>query len=275
LEGKVRVQFSSIDPKLDDLDHMAGLCFRSIKFRLINALLGDRLRREGIWEDLIQEIYTAAWQASQQEMNGREALRLTGRRINAFLKSYGFNHNGWRREVPTPQEDLERLIANQVQEDGDDGVEPEAAEAKAVKLPRRKLLNKEMSIEEKILTILRENPQGISKADLYRRLQIRAKEFDYHLAPLVMSREVIEVKRQNTIGRYPTPLVFIGTAEIPEEMLLVTDKREQIRKAYFEEGKSIKRIVKECRCSKKTVHRIVRAGDKPQRQEERAAVQPL
>ena len=252
MEEKMKVQFSSIDMELSDLDHMAGLCFRSIKFRLINALLGGRLRREGIWEDLTQEIYTAAWEAFQQEMNGKEALRLTGRRVDAFLKAYGFNHNGGRREEFLPQEDWEGLAANQVQEDGDDGVEPEPA-----KLPRHKLLNKEMSIEEKILTIVRENRQGISKADLYRRLQISAQELDYHLAPLTMRCEIIEVKRQNTIGRYPTPLVFIGTAKIPEEMLAVTDKKEQIRRAYFEEGKSIKRITKEYHCSKKTVHRVV------------------
>lgn len=255
----MKVQFSSIDTELSDLDHMAGLCFRSIKFRLINALLGHRLRREGIWEDLIQEIYTAAWEAFQQEMNGKEALRLTGRRVDAFLKAYGFNHNGWRRELPTPYEDLlARLAARQVQEEEYDGITAKAAEARAVKRPHEKRLNKGLSVEDKILIILRESPQGISKADLYRRLQIRAKEFDYHLAPLLMSGEVIEVKRRNTIGRYPTPLVFIGTAEIPEEMLAVTDKKEQIRKAYFEEGKSIKRIAKEYHCSKKTVHRLVR-----------------
>mgnify|MGYP001053775543 CR=1 FL=1 len=273
----MRVQFSSIDPKLDDLDHMAALCFRSVKFRIINASLGHTLRREGIWEDLIQEIYAAAWQAWHEQMSRENALRLTGRRINAFLKSYGFHHNGWKREVPTPHEDLlGRLAASQVQEEEYDGITSKAAEAIAVKRPHGKRLNRGLSAEDKILIILRESPDGISKADLYRRLQIRAKEFDYLLAPLVMSGEVIEVKRQNTIGRYPTPLLFIGTAEIPQEMLAVTDKRAQIRKAYFEEGKSIKRIVREYHCSKKTVHRIVRAVGKIETGEvEATAVQSL
>jgi len=275
LEGKVRVQFSSIDPKLDDLDHMAGVCFRSIKFRIITAMLGDKLRHEGIWEDLIQEVYTAAWEAWQQEMSREDALRLTGRRINAFLKSYGFFHNGGRREIAMPYEDTERLIQNQAQEDDDDGADAEVTEAAAKKVLRRKLLNREMTPTQKILILLRESPQGVSKRNLYARLHVPPHQLDEYLTPLKMSGEVVEVKQQNTHGRYPTPLVFIGTAEIPEEILAVTDKREQIRKAYFEEGKSIKRIVKEYRCSKKTVHRIVRAGDKPQRQEERAAVQPL
>lgn len=247
----MKVRFSSIDTKLSPVDRMAGVCFKSTKLRFVNALLGDRLRQEGIGEDLIQEVYASAWQAWREGMTEIEALRLTGRRVDAFLKAYGFKHDGGRREVFLPQDYWGELKATEVEDDGD-GANPQTE-----KPPRRKLLNKEMSVEEKILLIARVSPNGISKRELYSRLKVSAREFDRHLAPLIKQHQVTQLLRENSFGRPLTPLLFIATAKIPEEMMGAVDKKERIRQAYFAEGKGIKQIAREFHHCKRTVRKAI------------------
>ena len=253
----MRVDFSSINPKLSPVDRMAAVCFLNTSYRYVKSLWGYKLRQEGIWEDLTQEVYAAAWQAWQEGLTEIEAQRLTGRRVYAFLKAYGFKTHGmYRREAFLPANYWEELEAPEVEDDGD-GAKPQTG-----KFPRRRLLNllnTELSLEENILRILRASPKGISKTGLYRRLKVSARELDRHLAPLIKQHQVTEVLRENSFGRPLTPLLFRATAEIPKEMIGAVDKKERIRHAYFVEGKSIKKIARELHHCKRTVRRALRA----------------
>jgi len=117
----------------------------------------------------------------------------------------------------------------------------------------------EYDLEGTILVLLRENG-GLSKRDLYTRLQISARELDWYCAPLINQGLIVEVKRENTFGRPPTPLlVAVQPGQTPPTPKLVkTEQMERIRQAYFVEGKSIKQIAREFHHTRRTVRKGIR-----------------
>ena len=73
-------------------DKHAALAFQRLHF--LPALLKEDLRREGLWEDLIHEVYTAALEAWKKEMDDRQTLRHTAKCLYRFLNAYGYCRNG-------------------------------------------------------------------------------------------------------------------------------------------------------------------------------------
>ena len=52
---------NSMRYEMGEADNHARWCFGRLRF--ISCLLKDSIRREGLWEDLIQDLYTTAFQA--------------------------------------------------------------------------------------------------------------------------------------------------------------------------------------------------------------------
>jgi len=125
-------------------------------------------------------------------------------------------------------------------------------------------------LEETILSLLRDNG-GMSRRDLYTRLNLSPRELGWYCDPLVRQGVIMEMKRENAHGRPPTPLLVAGPARIQEESIVQVDRDERIRQAYFLEGKGIKRIARELHHSCQTVRKAIRTeGENPAQVEPRA-----
>ena len=246
------VDFSSVDAELGPADQTARMCFS--KFRFLPAHIKDQLQREGLWDDLVQETYLTAWEAWQKGLSNRETYRLMGRRIYAFLKSYGYRvygHHYYKVEMPLSAVAQDQKLEDKILEGARDSPSPGFVGWKD-------------SVAEAVLALLRGNG-GLSKRQIYTRLQISARELDWHCVPLIKQGLIVEVKRENACGRPPTPLlvaVRLGQA-LPTPKLVKTEQRERIRRAYFLEGKSIKQISREFHHTRRTVRKAIRDVARP------------
>jgi len=261
------IDHSPTATEVSPADQAARLCFS--KLRCISPLLKDWLRQEGVWEDLMQELHLAAWEAWKQGLSKEETFRLTGRRFRAFLKAYGyrsFRRNGHRSlvkdkpfsSIAEDPELLERALARgcPISEMArPDSVRWEDLFEGKDRVPRRADFVRDHP-EEAILALLRETPGGMSKRDLCTRLVITRRELDRHCAPLIERGLVVEVKRIYTFGRPPTPLLVAAERGL-QLPLTPVDRDERIRYAYFVEGKGIKRIAREFHHSRKTVRKAI------------------
>jgi len=127
----------------------------------------------------------------------------------------------------------------------------ETEEKEYLKLWRR------VHLDERILELLRKKPQGVSRRDLSTRLQVPIMQLKRNLNRLIERQQVIAVRRENTRGRPPSPLLFIAGAEIPKEKMVREERDDRIRQAYFIEGWSIKRINRELHHHRKLIRRAI------------------
>ena len=117
--------------------------------------------------------------------------------------------------------------------------------------------------DERVLELLRNNPQGMAKRDLSARLKVPIWIINLYLNPLIEKQQVIAVIRENTRGRPLTPLWFIAGAEIPEMKVVKVERDDRIRQAHFIEGWSIKRIKRELHHDKRTIRRAIQKVEQP------------
>jgi len=246
------VDYSSIDAELGSASQTARMCF--YKFRFLPALLKVQLQREGVWDDLVQETYLTAWEAWQKGLSDRETYRLMGRRIHAFLKGYGY------RAYRHCYYKMERSLSDMAQDQEDEDRILESARDR----PAPSFIGRGDNLEEAILDLLRGNG-GLSKREIYSHLQISAKELDWYCVPLIKRGLIAEVRRENTIGRPPTPLlVAIRPGQVlPVPKMVRTERTERIRQAYFREGKSIRQIEREFHHTRKTIRKVIRNEARP------------
>ena len=125
-------------------------------------------------------------------------------------------------------------------------------------IPEKKVVK-----DERILELLRKKPQGVSRRDLSTRLQVPVDELQWNLNRLIERQQVITVRRENTRGRPPSPLLFIAGVEIPEEKVVKIERDDRIRQAYFIEGWSIKGIKRELHHDKRTIRRAIQKVEQP------------
>lgn len=114
-------------------------------------------------------------------------------------------------------------------------------------------------LDERILQLLRKNPQGLSMREISMHLNIGG--LVQQLAVLIIRQEIFEVERQNTRGRALGPLFLIAGAPVPQEKMLKTERDNSIREAFFTEEKSIKQIAREFHHDKRIVRRAIHSGD--------------
>lgn len=127
-------------------------------------------------------------------------------------------------------------------------------------------------LEETILSLLRDNG-GMSRRDLYTRLNLSPRELGWYCDPLVRQGLIREVKRENGRGRPPTPLLVAAQPgePLPEPK---PDKMERIRQAYLE-GKGIKQIAREFHHATRTVRKAIRMESENPAQVEARAKEPV
>ena len=228
---------------LGPANHHAALCISRVRW--LSLHLRYTLRKDGIWEDLMQELRSTAFEAWKSGMDDSETRRFAQRRLYAFLKSYGFRLHlgGWHR--------CERTLESVYPGMDDRGIAPKDDS------PMGLISRRDDHLDEKILALLRKHSEGLTRWKLSTHFQVPVWEVSSYLAPMIKKGEVIEIKRESTRGRPPTPLLLIAGATIPEEKHVKEERDERIRQAYFKEGWSIKRINRELHHDKRTIRRAL------------------
>ncbi len=226
---------------LDTANHHAAISFARLRF--LSPDMKELMRKEGIWEDLVQEMYAAGWEAFQRGMDDAETRRYASRCLYRFLKAYGF-HRYLRRYIR-----LERPFSRVFGDDMTDrGIAPRD-------YPVGFITVDDDHVDEKIAAYLRHHPQGMSRRRIAAAFQAEVKQVELHLVRLKEKGLVVEVRRETIRGRSPGPLfVATGTGKpLPEPRIVAQERDERIRYAYLVEGKSIKRIARELHHDKRTV----------------------
>ena len=228
-------------------NHHAALCISRVRW--LSLHLRDTLRKDGVWEDLMQELHSAAFEAWKSGMDDAETRRFAQRRLYAFLKAYGFRLylGGWHRCEKT----LERVYPGM----SDRGIAPKDDS------PMGLISRGDDHLNEKILDLLRKHPEGLTRWKLSTRFQVPVWEVSLYLTPMIKKGAVIEIQRESTRGRPPTPLFFTAGATIPEEKNGNGERDEHIRQAYVIEGWSINRIVREMHHDKRTIRRALNRNE--------------
>ena len=117
--------------------------------------------------------------------------------------------------------------------------------------------------DDSILELLYRNTQGMTRSDISACLKVSVWKLNPYLKQLIERQQVIAVRRENTRGRPPSPLLFIAGAEIPEEKVVKIERDDRIRQAHFIEGWSIKRIKRELHHDKRTIRRAIQKVKQP------------
>ncbi|MBA7589391.1 hypothetical protein ES708_31476 [subsurface metagenome] len=235
---------------LGPANHHAALCIS--RTRWLPPVMRELLRKEDLWEDLIQELYAAAFFAWQSGMDDVETRRYAARRLRACLKSYGFRqYRGgyFKREKP-----FSSVFSFNI---NDRGLAPR--DYPPMRFIRR---TDDDHLDEKILAYLRGYPEGVARRKVSSRFQIPVQEVDWHLAPMIKQGKVVEIKRENTRGRPLSPLLVViePGQTLPEPKMAKAEQRDRIRQAYFVEEKSIKQIAREFHHCRRTVRKAIAAG---------------
>jgi hypothetical protein len=240
---------------LGDANHHAAIAFSRLRF--LSPDMKELMRKEGIWEDLVQEMYAAAWEAFQRHMNHDETCRCAARYLYHFLKAYGFHRHlrHWLR--------LERPFSRVFPEDiNDRGIAPRDYAPGFITVD-------DDHLEEKITAYLRQHPEGMSRSRMAAAFQAEVKQVEIYLKRLMDKGLVVELRREGIRGRPPTPLfVATGTGKpLPKPRMVAQERDERIRRAYLIEGKSIKRIKREFHHDKRTIRAAIGDHRRPERKE--------
>ncbi len=214
------------------------------RIRWLSPDMRELMRKEQIWEDLIQEMYAAGWQAYKQQLDDTETRRFSARRLYAFLKAYGF-HRRHRQNVKleVPFSAAFNFNIN------DRGIAPKDE----MLLP----CYSSDHLDEKILAYIRNHPQGVTRGKIAASFQIMVIEVQHYLTKFKRKGLVFERRRESIRGR-PAGSLFFATGQSPPSIKAVaTERDERIRHAYFEEGKSIKQIARELHHDKRIIRRAI------------------
>jgi len=228
---------------LGSANHHAGVCIS--RLRWLGSLMKELLRKEGIWEDLIQELYAAAFFAWKQGMDDAETRRYAMRCLYAFMKSYGFRmyRGGYYK--------FEKGLPDNLS--GDINFPPDFVPYSAI------FRFDSDHLEDTILDFLKKHPEGLTKRRVSARFQIPVHEASMYLSYLIKKGLAVEIKRENTRGRPLTPLLVAlePGQTLPKPKMVKSGQTERIRHAYFVEGKSIKQIAREWHHDRGTVRRAI------------------
>ncbi|MFW6125523.1 MAG: hypothetical protein ACOC58_00295 [Chloroflexota bacterium] len=174
-------------------EDLARVCFSKLRF--YRASLKTRLRREGLWEDLAQELYRIALEGWHQGMTAREIGGMATREIRAFLRAYGYqryrlNHQEGYAKLDVP---LSAICESHL--------------CKASSLPNADTRG---DLEREILSLLRKHPEGLSQCLVNRALKrlAPAPTVTFHCERLVVRGAIKAVPRpKKGIGGPPSPLL--------------------------------------------------------------------
>ena len=222
-------------------------CFSRLRF--MSSILKDKLKRDNIWEDFLQELHVSGYLAWQQEMSMEETRRYAQRQIHAFFKEYGYRR--YRNSYIKLEQCFSAVFAdwqerNLSEMESTVEVWPDSAGDNRLK--------------EHILNILKRKPEGMTRAELTSYLEVSVKELQGHLDSLIREKRIVQVDREGYGGFPPTPLLFIAGARIPEQKSVRTEIFAEIRRLYFVERKTTKQIAQERHHSLRTIGMAIHAS---------------
>lgn len=258
-----RIEFASVDAELGPASSAARLCFSRLRF--LPTWLKEQLRREGIWDDLMQETYCTAWGAWRKELSEAETSRFMARRVYAFLRNYGYRvyrHRYYKLDKPLSDIAQDEIHGEKILE-------------MAMVNPAPTLVRWGDHLGEEILALLEKSAGGLSKRALYTRLCISPRELDWYCSPLIKKGLIFEVRRESTRGRPPTPLLVAAGQTLLMPKMVKTEQMERIRQAYFLEGKSRKQIARDFHHDRKTVRKAILAEAENRAQVEAKVKEPV
>jgi hypothetical protein len=234
--------------ELGEADNHVKWCFSRLRF--MSSIVKDKLKKDSIWEDFLQELYATGYIAWQQKMDMAETRRYASRQIHAFFKEYGYK--AYRNTYIKMDQSFSAVFADwQVNNLGS----PEVPVVKDTAGDRY--------LQEHIVNILKRKPTGMTRADLSTFLEVPVKELQWHLDTLLKERRIIQVKRESYEGSPPTPLFFITGAVVPEQRMVKTEMYENIRRLYFSEGKTMDEIASSCHHSLHTICKAIHSVPHP------------
>ncbi|GEM_PF-4509262 len=191
-------------------DH-ARFCFSKLRF--LSVTLKDDLRRRGLWEDLAQEIYRISLEGWRDGKTAREMGGIATRELRAFFRAYGYVRNQRDHAVPFGGR-VDGLIKPErtLSTFGTYGDEPEDLWEGVLSLaePVPTPYEAPRGLEEAILALLREHPEGVSQCQANTALgrHTSAAVVADCCARLVVRGLVREVARPKGPGRPPSPLLY-------------------------------------------------------------------
>ena len=228
--------------ELGPANHHAAISLSRIRW--LSPDMRELLRKEGIFKDLIQEMYAAGWQAYREQLDDDETRRFSARRLYAFLKAYGFH---WRRRQRVKLE-MPFSVAFDFNI-SDRGIAPKDG----MPLP----CYSSDHLDEKILAYIRNHPQGVTRGRIAASFQIMVIEVQRYLTRFKEKGLVFETRRESIRGRPAGSLFFATGQTLPSMKAVATERDERIRHAYFVEGKSIKQIKRELHHDKRIIRRAI------------------
>lgn len=195
-------------------EDLARLCFSKLRF--FPVTLKDRLRREGLWEDLAQELYRIALEGWRQGMTAQEIGGMATREIRAFLRAYGYQRY---REGFVKQEILQATISA--------GEEELWETVLAMGEPIPSTDTNWDRLEKEILVLLKKHPAGLSQCQVNQAFKhlVRAAVVSDHCARLVVRGVVREIARPKGNGRPPSPMLVMAEYDLEETIGLHKDGR--------------------------------------------------
>lgn len=174
-------------------EDLARLCFSKLRFLPIS--LKDSLRREGLWEDLSQDLYRTALEGWRQGKTAREMGGMATRELRAFLSAYGYrryrqNHHECcvKQEALLPPEAWDDLPL---------------AKVEPVPTPP--------GLESTILALLGKHPEGLSQCQVNQACKgrLKAAVVSGKCVQLVLRGVIREKARPKGNGRHPSPLLVL------------------------------------------------------------------
>ena len=210
----------------------------------------EMLKQDDVWRDLVQELYFVAYDSWKQNFTIKETRNYAGRRIRQFFKNYGYREYRWtiiRQDIPFS-------VLPSYEEKALNESEPEPEK------DFRTDIATDNHMEERIISILRNQPKGIDRHTISVKLGIQVKETRRYLDKLVKEGKVVEAARESWRSTSISPLYFIAGSVIPEQSKVRSDFYKAIWHAYFVEGKSKYRIRKETGRDPEAITKAIKAA---------------
>ncbi len=231
---------------LKEANRHAKWCFSRLHF--MSCIVKDRLRRDCLWDDFIQELYITAYSAWQQDLDIRETRNYAGRRIRAFFQKYGYRE--YRNTYARQEFPLSVVLANW---------QEEVLSKAGIRVNPffRTSETTEAYMEGRILSALKRSNTGLPQSTIAHLLQVPVKEAQYYLEKLVKENKIIMVERESWCGCTTTPLYYLTGAVTAVPKKVRTEIYEKIRRAYFVEGKKKYQIAAELHHDYNTVCKAI------------------
>ena len=188
---------------------LARYCFSKLRF--LPAGLKGQLRREGLWHDLVHELYTFALESWRENKTPHEVSAAALTEIRNFLQAYGYVR--YRREKGESIDGHCRWIVSLADVSSEDDELAERVLAGAQALPTTENLE---GLEQALIRYIKgcarrrpDNPPSLKEACQTLKQRARAGMVAYCCDRLVVRGVLVLVPQPRGRGQRPSPLLVL------------------------------------------------------------------